>query len=240
MTQPVGGAPLPPPQSAHRFELVGPLDELEFPELCPACGSKATAVLEIRKVFLNKEGDDPRHVLAEVRVPFCASCIAQHEQEAAQQLRLRAFRFPKIFDLALVSIWGVIGVFFLYVAVRVSGGEGALPALILTYTGIACLVFWVLATRGACRVPWYERVPPQTSVTISFDFGDEKFEPLERSRRSYAIRDAAFAEGFATLNADKQPRRNRERARWKAILILVVLLAIMVAILIWGDKIGMS
>jgi hypothetical protein len=239
MTESVGGANVP--QSVHRFELVGPLDDLEFPALCPACGAKATGALDIRKVFLNRDGEDPQHVLGEVRVPFCASCIAQHQLEAKQQPRVRAYHFPKILDLALVSIWAVMGVFFLYVAIGVSGSGATMPTLILTYMGLACLAFFVIALRGACRVPWYERVPPQTSVTSAFDFGDEKLELLEPSRRRYAIRDASFAERFSALNAERLPRpRNRARERWKAILILVVLLAIMAAILIWGDKIGMS
>src|SRR2546430_14486387 len=114
MTQPVEGVTLA--QSAHRLELVGPLEDLEFPALCPACGAKATGALDVRKVFLNTDAEDPRHVLGEVRVPFCSSCIAQHEQEAAQQPRVRAYRFPKIFDLALVSIWLAMGIVFLYVA----------------------------------------------------------------------------------------------------------------------------
>jgi hypothetical protein len=237
MTEFAGSASVP--QSVHRFELVGPLDDLEFPALCPACGAKATGAVDIRKVFLNRDGEDSRHVLGEVRVPFCSSCIERHELEAKQQPRVRAYRFPKLLDLGLVSIWAVVGVFFLSVAV--SGGAGTIPTLILTYMGLACLVFWAIALRGACRVPWYERVPPQTSVTSAFDFGDEKFELLEPPRRRYAIRDASFAERFSALNAERLPRpRNRARDRWKAILILVVLLAIMAAIIIWGDKIGMT
>jgi hypothetical protein len=238
MTEPVGSATVP--ESAHRFELVGPLDDLDFPELCPVCGAKATGALDVRKVFLNTEGEDRRHVLAEVRVPFCSSCIAQHEREAKQQPRVRAYRFPKILDFALVSIWGVMGVFFLYVAASVSGGGGAIPALILTYMGIACLAFWVLGVRGASRVPWYERVPPQTSVTNAFDFGDETLELFEKSARRYSIRNAEFAERFAALNAEKRPRRNPARVRWKAIVLLIVMLAILAAIIIWGERIGMT
>jgi hypothetical protein len=236
MTELVGSASVP--ESAHRFELVGPLEDLEFPELCPACGARSTGALDIRKVFLKAEGGDRRRVLAKVRVPFCASCIALHERETRLQPRVRAYRFPKLYDFALVSIWLAIGVLFLYLAVIVSGGGGTVLALILTYMGIASLAFWAVATRNACRVPWYERVPPQTSVTSAFDFGDATSEALEYSRRRYAIRDASFAERFSALNAERlPPLRKRARERWKAILILTVLLAIMAAVLIWGGYI---
>jgi hypothetical protein len=219
---------------------VGPLEDLEFPDLCPACGASATGALLVRKVFLNTEGEDPRHVLAEVRVPFCASCIVQHEQEAAQQPRVRAYRFPKLLDLALVSIWGVMGIFFLYVTLGVLGKGATMQAWILGYIGLACLVFWVIGMRRAARVPWYERVPPQTSVTSAFDFGDETLELFEKSGRSYAIRNGEFAERFATLNADKHPSRSRKRGQWKMIVVLVVLLAILAAMIVWGDRVGMS
>lgn len=224
------------PQNAHRFELVGPLKSLEFPGLCPACGAKADGAIDIRKVFLNTDGEDSRHVLAEVRVPFCDNCIAQHVQEVSQRPRARAYRFPKILDLLLVSIWGAIGIFFLYVMIGVMSKGAATQAWILGYIGIACLVFWVIGIRGAARVPWYERVPAQTNVSSAFDFGDEKFEVFEKSSRSYAIRDGQFAERFAALNANMLPSRNPPSGRWKLILALIALLAILAASIIWPNS----
>jgi len=228
-----------PSPNAHRFELVGPLGDLEFPELCPACGAKAVGAVDIRKVFLNPDGEDPRHVLAEVRVPFCANCITLHQQEMLQRPRVPAYRFPKILDLLLVSIWGAMGIFFLYVTIGVMSKGAAMQAWILGYIGIACLVFWIIGIRGAARVPWYERVPAQTSVTSAFDFGDEKTELLEKSRRSYSIRNADFGERFAALNADMHPSRNRRSGRWKMIVVLIILLAILAAAIIWPN-VGMS
>jgi len=228
-----------PKADPHRLELVGPLQDLEFPELCPACGAKASGAIDIRKVFLNTDGEDPRHVLAEVRVPFCDNCVAQHVQEVSERPRVPAYRFPKILDLLLVSIWGAMGIFFLYVMIGVASKGATIPAWILGYMGIACLVFWVIGIRRAARVPWYERVLPQTGVTSAFDFGDEKMELFEKSRRSYAIRNGEFAERFAALNAEMHPSRNPPSGRWKMILVLIVLLAILAAMIIWPNS-GMS
>ena len=234
MPQDAGSITLP--QNAHRFELVGPLKGLEFPDVCPACGAKAGEAIDIRKVFLNTDGEDPRHVLAEVRVPFCDNCVAQHVQEVSERPRLPAYRFPKILDLLLVSIWGAMGIFFLYVMIGVMSKGAAMQGWILGYIGIACLVFWFIGIRRSARVPWYERVPAQTNVSSAFDFGDEKMELFEKSSRSYAIRDAAFAERFAALNANMLPSRNPPSGRWKMILTLIVLLAILAASIIWPNS----
>ena len=229
------------PQNAHRFELVGPLDELELPDVCAACGAKAAGTIDIRKVFVDTTAGEPRHVLGEVRVPFCRSCIALHERERAQLPRMRAYRFPPLRDFGLASIWLVLGVLFMFIGFAVGTGGGTLPALILTYLAVASLAFWAVAMRRASRVPWFERVPPQTSVTSAFDFGEATSGPQEQSRRRYAIRDAVFAERFSALNAERLPTgRKRIRARWRVIAILVVIAAIAAAVIIWGPLITIS
>ena len=53
---------------------------------------------------------------------------------------------------------------------------------------------------GAWNQNTYRRIAPQTTITLAFDFS-KSYAPLwKAARRTYAMRNAAFAQAFINLN----------------------------------------
>jgi hypothetical protein len=218
--------------------IVGPLDRLAFPELCPACGARATQALDIPKWFLRRydESNDER-VYAEVRVPFCARCAEQHERERALQPDVPAYRYPGLFEHVIPAVYIAMGLFFLSIAARVAD-KGLIFVAVLGAIGLFFLAVAIAATVGAWRVPWYERVPAQTSITSAFDYTDDESDVFQPTRRRYFIRNADFGERFAALNANKQwdPRGpEAARALWKWGLAIVVFILLLIAMILFPE-----
>jgi hypothetical protein len=208
------------------MELVGPLDQLVFPDVCAACGAKASAILDVQKVFVQKGEEQTYHVLAKARVPFCAKCAAEHTRERALQAAVPAYRRPPISDLILPAFWVGLGLFVASIALRVVGRGGVAVALTLDAVALGFLVVGVWTAIGAWKVPWYGRVPPQTNVTRAFDFTDNEAQLFEPERRRYYIRNEMFAERFVALNTDRQwDARGSQatRAKWLAIAVAIVI-----------------
>jgi hypothetical protein len=220
--------------------LVGPLDSLTFPELCPACGARAAQALDIPKWFLRTYDAGDERVYAEVRVPFCARCVDQHERERARQPMVPAYRYPGLVDHFLPAMWLAMGLFFFSIA---AGGVGKGMVFVGALGAIGLFFLWIgVATAvGAWRVPWHERVPPQTSVTRAFDYTDDESDVFEPPRRRYFIRNSAFEEQFVALNAARQwdprgPEARRARRKWGIAIIVFILL--LIAMMVWEP--GMS
>jgi hypothetical protein len=217
-------------------ELVGPLEGLSFPPLCAACGAKATQALDIPKWFLRRyEERDDEHVYAEARVPFCARCVELHDRERAQQRQVPAYRYPGIVDHFLPAMWLAIGLFMFSVGAR-AVGNGPLVVLVVGALGLFFLLLGIGVLVGAWRVPWYERVPPQTSVTRAFDYTDDESDVFEPPRRRYYIANPEFAAQFEALNQNRQwdPRGlAARRAKWKWAVTIVVLILLLIALMIW-------
>jgi hypothetical protein len=63
-----------------------------------------------------------------------------------------------------------------------------------------------LVVRVQCKLAWQEteylRVPPQTRVTLAFDFSDSTAASFESVRFLCTMRDAGFAAAFKQLNRE--------------------------------------
>jgi hypothetical protein len=77
----------------------------------------------------------------------------------------------------------------------------------------------------------YRRIPPQTRITQRFDFSDDDSSAFATVKRTYALRNTAYADAFARINADLDARwlgpdrRRREALHFCIILIICVVLA---------------
>src|SRR5258705_8194540 len=70
----------------HRFTLRGAASSLQFPPLCPNCGSAAADRLTYAKVFRHTDSDGPtRYVVSSIAVPFCDACIARHRAQEVKR-----------------------------------------------------------------------------------------------------------------------------------------------------------
>ena len=184
----------------HRVTLIEGSGRPNFPELCPNCGKAAFGRIVVQKVFRHTAAGDSvtRYVIQQVEVPYCDNCTAQHHRE--QQLLTRPQRVVvSLADGLTVSALGsgFMALVFLPTALR-SVAQPGFPLLLVVvafFVLIACSSF-----SGAWKQNTYRRIPPQTSITLAFDFGESYSQLFKAARRSYAIRNAAFAQAFIKLN----------------------------------------
>jgi len=68
---------------SHRVEISGPLSAVRFPSLCASCAATPPAgALPLVRMFRHVHHESPTtYTFAEVRVPFCAACLARHERD---------------------------------------------------------------------------------------------------------------------------------------------------------------
>lgn len=226
---------------AHRFDLTGDPYTLSFPPLCPNCGGRASGSLLIRKIFRRTHtGSSGRttYEFANARVPFCAACIARHESELERPSALARIVARFATEATIPAVFaGATGIFFLKEAVRKSAQFG--PSS-MTIPGIVALVCLLIA--GACLLSAWQSnarsdIPPQTSVTLAFDFGDEFSALFDVPHRTYAIRDATFAEAFGAANVARQwdpaSPRTREASRHRTV-VYVAFGILLVATALWS------
>ena len=184
----------------HRVTLIEGSGRPNFPELCPNCGKAAFGRIVVQKVFRQAEAGDSvtTYVIQQAEVPYCDNCTAQHHRE--QQLLTRPQRVVvSLADGLTVSALGsgFMALVFLPAALR-SVAQPGFPLLLVVvafFVLIACSSF-----SGAWKQNTYRRIPPQTSITLAFDFGESYSQLFKAARRSYAIRNAAFAQAFIELN----------------------------------------
>lgn len=226
---------------AHRFELTGDPYSLAFPPVCPNCGGSASGSLLIRKIFRRTHSNSNHRTtyeIANARVPFCATCIARHESERERPSPLARIVARFATEATIPALFsGATGVFFLKEAARKAGEFGPSGA---TIPGIVALVLLMIA--GACLLSAWRsneksQIPPQTSVTLAFDFGDEVAAIFDAPHRTYAIRDATFAEAFIAANAERQwdpaSPRAREASRHRTVMY-VAFGILLVATALWS------
>jgi hypothetical protein len=193
----------------YRIKLTGPLKALAWPGLCPSCGTASERV-PVTKVFARDwylrrmDVDDVRLLVHRtLDVPYCTACASRHRQLVPRIGFIRAIAsyFSTVFAIPLA-----IAVFMLvlYVCPALLGPAAALVAA-PTHASQAAVIA-AFAAANAWLV-WHQtrrrRVPPQTEVTMSFDFSDNLGSILEREHRTYAMSNAAFAEAFKAANADR-------------------------------------
>jgi hypothetical protein len=194
----------------HSLRLWGSPGGVNFPPLCPNCGATATQRITYSKVFrrvLDSESPNS-YVIASASVPFCDPCIAQHRADTPT---------PNFWSTLLSSFGGggdMIGAVVLGLAAAFTGYNAIAELLHLRLLNFALLSMLTLViglfARGQYRFAWqdteYLRVPPQTSVTLAFDFSDSTGGAFESVRFLCTMRDAGFAAAFKQLNRENEYR----------------------------------
>lgn len=226
---------------AHRFELTGDPYALAFPPLCPNCGGAASGSLLIRKIFRRTHAgsnDRTTYEIANARVPFCAACIARHESELERPSALARIVARFATEATIPAIFaGATGAFFLKEAVRKSAQFGPSSMTIPGIVALVCLLIAAACLLSAWHSNEQSEIPPQTSVTLAFDFGDEHSALFDGAHRTYAIRDGTFAEAFIAANAERQwdpaSPRAREASRHRTV-VYVAFGILLVATALWS------
>jgi hypothetical protein len=216
------------PPDAHRVDLTGSPRRLKWPGICPNCGGPASERIPISKIFRPvagvEAGSGPDFV-TRIDVPFCTAC-AERQRHLAQPPGvfdgwLAVFTSPLVISFGFATAFAVI-------AFRVWAGMSA-DEVWAKLAGLALVAFFVLVAAWSVVAAWrsarFFRVPRQTEITRAFDFSDNLGNLVAGQRRAYAIRNAAFAEAFATANHDHlvtdEVRTRAERRNTVAVVLLL-------------------
>lgn len=223
----------------HRLELRGAPGDLAWPEICAYCGDTATERITVRKAFRPLPRHDGRsaanglraHRVGSAPVPFCANCAARHRSSVRPPSTLRkaaSLVFTPLVIPALGAAW---------LASKVL--EGGLVERPLTEAGV--LSEWGLFVLLAAASSWSlflmwrttldRRLDPQTELTCACDFSGDVSEFFERERHIYKIRNPAFAQAMAELNADRVWTAENQARSKRTLLAVAVLVVVMLAAL---------
>jgi len=197
-------------ENVHRVELTGPLRTLEWPALCPRCGSAAADRIRVEKVFeritmrrMRDEDDPTKYVIARVDVPFCAACAAEHRRSVralSGWQRIRSW----LASIFVIPVVGSLVGFALFVRpLAIGSGDST----ILIRPTLPQLVFLAFLLPWSVWMLWLVtrrlRVPAPTHVATTFDFSDDLAGIFSRQRRAYAISDPVFYDAFVRANAER-------------------------------------
>jgi hypothetical protein len=187
------------------LSLIGPIEELLYPLLCPCCGAQASTPLPITRVFKtqwastvsgNSKGG-VYYTAATAKPLFCATCVAAHQQQArAQTPTLRQTFSTALFSEPTLPAIGtlMLGLFFLKETVPdVIKSPDRWLVLMLP------LIFLLIgygSARQAWKSTWWKRIPAPTDISRAFDFGDDASNAFKTEPRNYVIRNPACAEAF--------------------------------------------
>ena len=223
----------------HRFTLRGTVGNLEFPPLCPNCGSAASERISYEKVFSHSDSDGPtRYVVSPIAVPFCSACIARHR---AQEVK-RTWMQDLISSFATMDMLGAVfpamaAVFLVYLALGdLVHGRGLRMAVELGIGAVFGLIAWAQA-RAVWGQTEHLRVSPQSDVTTAFDFSDDTAPAFESARFTCSMRNPAFANAFRVLNIEREylpasPQAQAERRRSNRMLWIFG--ALLAAFALWS------
>lgn len=221
----------------HRLTLRGSPGGADFPPLCPHCGSAAANKIAYAKVFRHADSDGPTHyVVSSVAVPFCDPCIERHRaQEVKPSLTAHLLSGFATMDM-LGAVFPAMGALFLvYLALGDAlHGRGTRFLVELGIGAVFALIAW-----GQARVVWRQterfRVPPQSDVTLAFDFSDDAAPVFEAARFVCTMRNDRFANAFRALNIEREwlarspetlaERRRSNRLTWIVGTVLLVFAA---------------
>ena len=184
----------------HCVTLLADSVALRFPPLCPHCGNTARGSITVQKVFRQTGSGDfvTTYVVHQLGVPYCDGCKALHDRE--QRLLTPQQRVAVSLATGLsVSAFGCVFMALVFLPATLKDlGRGGFP---LPLVVVACfaLIAWS-SFSGAWTQNAYRRVAPQTSITRAFDFSEGHAPFMGAARRTYAIRNAAFADAFIKLN----------------------------------------
>jgi hypothetical protein len=223
----------------HRYTLRGAASGLQFPPLCPNCGSAAAERLSCAKVFSHSDSDGPtRYVVSSIAVPFCDACIAKHR---AQEVK-RTLMSDLISSFATMDMLGAVfpalaALFLLYLALGdLFHARGTRMLVELGIGAVFGLIAWAQA-RAVWEQTAHLRVAPQSDVTIAFDFSDDTAPAFESARFVCAMRNPAFANAFRVLNIEREylpasAQAQAERRRSKRLLWIFG--ALLAAFALWS------
>ena len=184
----------------HRVTLLEGSGRPDFPELCPNCGKAAFGRIVVQKVFRQAAAGDSvtTYVIQQAEVPYCDNCTTQHRQEQRLLTRPQRVMVSLATGLTVSALGsGFMALLFLPAALR-SMAQPGLPWLLLIVNFFMLIAY--SSFSGAWNQNTYRRIAPQTTVTLAFDFS-KSYAPLwKAARRTYAMRNAAFAQAFINLN----------------------------------------
>ena len=180
---------------------------LQWPDLCANCGGApaerlpVTKVFERRNRFRTRSADDPlKFAVTRMNVPFCASCASRHRHLAVAPSLLRHVGsfLPTIFLVpAAISAAGT-WLFFHPLVLEAAGGTVAVGPNSKQFAFLAFVGLW------SAFFVWFNtrrfRVAPPTEITRAFDFDHQRGNVFSRRRRTYRLRNRAFAEAFRAAN----------------------------------------
>ena len=184
----------------HRVTLLAGSEALRFPPLCPNCGNTASGSIAVQKVFRQTGSGDfvTTYVVHQLDVPYCDGCKALHDREQRELTPQQRVAASLATGLS-VSAFGCVFMALVFLPAALKDlGRGGFPLPLLVVAFFA-LIAWSSFT-GAWAQNAYRRVSPQTSITLAFDFSEGHAPFLGAARRTYAIRNAAFADAFIALN----------------------------------------
>ena len=184
----------------HRVTLLEGSGRPDFPELCPNCGKAAFGRIVVQKVFRQAAAGDSvtTYVIQQAEVPYCDNRTTQHRQEQRLLTRPQRVMVSLATGLTVSALGsGFMALLFLPAALR-SMAQPGLPWLLLIVNFFMLIAY--SSFSGAWNQNTYRRIAPQTTITLAFDFS-KSYAPLwKAARRTYAMRNAAFAQAFINLN----------------------------------------
>ncbi|WP_424630695.1 hypothetical protein [Bradyrhizobium sp. SYSU BS000235] len=222
---------------AQRVAIAGPIDELKYPALCPHCGAAAAEQLPIEKVFRYTHTDDtPSGVRITRATPlFCGACALRHRAEQQPPTLGEQMKSLFVTEQALAA-YSMLATGLLLGSQLLKHTQALSTKVGVALLGVSAL--FLLGAYACFRNSWstnrYRRIPPQTSITRSFDFGDDDSSPFATVKRTYALRSPTYADAFARMNADLDakwlgPERQRREALHFWIAAVICGLAVVIS-----------
>lgn len=226
------------PPHPYRLELRGAPRALAWPPLCANCGAGAAERITVRKVFYRRRSSGEvrnssllGYRIISARVPFCATCAAQHRAAAERSSALK--RIMSVVLHPLILPFAGLAYITKMLLPGVRGASWADPAgrLGLSLTALAGFgAVWTIGLAWMLTRP--QHVEEQTEITRACDFSDDVSQPFERQRRIYALRDRTFAEALAAANRDRvwTDEDQASSRRWSTVIFLGILA---VPVVVW-------
>ncbi len=212
----------------HRLELRGSPRDLSWPDICAYCGMPASERIVVKKAFRplprrrSSAGVRPYRIGA-AAIPLCAGCSATHRATVRRPSAVK-----KAMHLLLNPLIIPVAGFMWISTVVWRQFEGTSIPDIGWFPGWGIRLFLAAALAWCVFVLWSStrpsRLDPQTEVTRACDFSDDVSGYFEQERRIYSIRNKAFADRMAAMNADRVWTAGDQKRSMKMQFVLAVLM----------------
>jgi hypothetical protein len=160
-------------------------------------------VLSIAKAFRFSPGGDSGwgYRVAEATPRFCRTCFERHHANAQPVTGLDRLKSLVSSELIIPAVG--LGAFAGLVLINSVGRLLRRPAGEWPIAAFAAVL--ILIALHCLRSAWagnaHKRVPIQTEITRSFDFGDDDDSAFQQTARIYALRHEGYAIALRRLNA---------------------------------------